>query len=228
MADLFILYGSRARGENRDDADIDLLRSPPSGSIERPQQVGNVSLHTYPQDWLLSEAAAGSLFAYHIANEGIALFDPDEFLIKLKKKCFLKDDYSDLRFLCFRIIRYIENFQSDWEYNIRRRYFWAMRSILISITAEDMNPIFSLSALERNFFISGLEEYFREKNTLTPEKIKWLGKEVSRISGTDTPNQMDMRNLRDWLTSMEGVGRNTVELIETAEAIDVGGLIHYM
>ena len=77
-----ILYGSRARGDDRPDSDTDVLQIlrevQPSHSIEELV----LSCYTFPQ--LQKMARHGSLFVAHLVAEAVPLRDPEDLLGQLR------------------------------------------------------------------------------------------------------------------------------------------------
>ena len=67
-----MIYGSRARGDARPDSDLDVLAVVPSRT--RSVSTDGVSLSFYTFEELAT--GVGSLFGYHLARDGIVLFDP--------------------------------------------------------------------------------------------------------------------------------------------------------
>jgi len=226
MSTSIILYGSRARGETRDDSDVDILAAEETGFPGSPKEVNGVSLHRYPQAWLINEAQNGSLFAYHVAFEGISLLDHNNFLLKLKKAICLKGSYEDEKLIAAKIIKLLTN--RDWNLRdeLKRRYFWALRTIIISSSAEIGNPIFSSKGLESFSEINGLRNHINNRYNENFNSCKYYGNLVLEKFIRNNIND-DESYLRDELINAEGIGKNTIQLIETTEAIEVGGLVFY-
>jgi hypothetical protein len=76
-----MLYGSVARGDDRDGSDVDVL------ALTRrpfpPRQVRQLSITSYTPAQLVSLARAGSLFVLHLRMEGRALLDPEGALARV-------------------------------------------------------------------------------------------------------------------------------------------------
>jgi predicted nucleotidyltransferase len=76
-----MLYGSVARGDDREGSDIDVL------ALTRrpfpPRQQGRLSITSYTPVQLVSLARAGSLFVLHLRMEGRILHDPEAALARV-------------------------------------------------------------------------------------------------------------------------------------------------
>jgi predicted nucleotidyltransferase len=142
------LFGSRARGDNSEYSDVDLLHVTNEDRVFH-SQVAGVSVSSYPLADLKQKAATGDLFLYHVLFEGRPLYDPGGYLEVLKSSFVLRSDYSvEIRRavdLGWFIIHY-RNSISDQDM-IGRRVAWVVRTILIAKSAEAGRPIFSRSAL---------------------------------------------------------------------------------
>ncbi len=167
-----VLYGSRARGDARPDADVDLMLVTEAARPQSPVERMGVSLHRYPRAWLLDQARNGDLFAYHVGHEGIPLRDGDGFLLNLRAAFSRRNSYAaDVRtsLLVARLMSEI-----DWgvDAGLRRRFFWAVRTCLISSTAQNGSPVFSASSLEASIAIDGLADLIRRRTTASFEECK--------------------------------------------------------
>lgn len=76
-----LLYGSVARGSATSDSDIDVLELVDSEPVARADGVANFTQYT--PGHLRRMMEGGSLFALHIATEGVILTDPDGVLRRL-------------------------------------------------------------------------------------------------------------------------------------------------
>jgi hypothetical protein len=222
-----ILYGSRARGEARDGADVDIIAAEPSGSIGRPNDVNGVSLHLYPQPWLVQEARTGNLFVYHVAFEGVPLLDKLAFIKDLRESFRFKLTYAPDIEIADRVARAI--LAKDWGFDdlLRRRYFWAIRTILIARTAQGGIPVFSSKALELFSKVKGLSAHIDNRATAEFEDCVRIGNTVLSRWGVAPPN-VSYDDLLRWLTDGSEIGRDTVRLIETREASEIGDLRFYL
>jgi len=226
MSAVLILYGSRARGETRPGSDVDLILAEEGMSLRPSITRHGISVHLYSQDWLEAEALAGSLFCYHVAHEGISLRDEDGFLERLRQQFRKKASYRAEIETAALILRML--LEKDWGDNLaaRRRYFWAIRTILISTAADQNSFLFASTALETFAEIRGLAAHIDAREAATFETCAAFGAQVSRIIEA-TP---DLRGLplRDHLIALGGIGRDSVRLIEEREAVEASGLAIYL
>jgi hypothetical protein len=228
MGTTIILYGSRARGEIREGADVDLIAAGVGGAIGSPRDVAGVSLHLYPQAWLLEQAAAGNLFVYHVAFEGVPLLDEETFFNRLRAAFEFRSSYAEDILVADRAARALLN--RDWGFDtlLRRRYFWAIRTIIIDRSATSGAPIFSSRALEGYSEIEGLARHIDNRSSETFESCRRFGSAVLERFGVPS-GDLDHVELLNWLARSSEIGRDTVRLLETKEAIDEGeGLRFYM
>lgn len=227
MTTAIILYGSRARGEMREGADVDLIAADPDGSIRKPRDINGVSLHFYPQPWLIEEARSGNLFVNHVAFEGVALLDPDHFLRTLQSEFRVRSSYRSDVELADRVARAV--LHSDWGFDasIRRRYFWAIRTILISRTADDGKPIFGSKELEKFSEIKGLARHIDDRSMASFKSCRDFGQVILDRFGIATKG-LDQRAILDWLESSSSLGKDTIRLLETKEATEAEGLRFYL
>ena len=226
MSAAVILYGSRARGSGNVNSDVDILFSDSNGNIGTPREVNGVSMHQYPQKWLLNEAESGNLFVYHVGFEGVPLFDPDKFIDVLKSAFQFKDSYVDDVHLANGIMDFV--LFKPWGSRdcLRRRYFWSIRTIIIASMAEARSPSFSAHELEAFSGVPGLESHIQHRHSATYEDCRRFGSMVADrfgLSGATGKHEL----LRAWLLSRGGIGEDTVRLLETHEAIEFGSMPHY-
>jgi hypothetical protein len=78
-----LLYGSRARGDDRPDSDIDVLQILRTAQPSRAVEEIMLSSYTLPQ--LQKMAQQGSLFIAHVVTEAIPLHDPEGLLANLRR-----------------------------------------------------------------------------------------------------------------------------------------------
>jgi hypothetical protein len=105
----------------------------------------------YPWHKLLADAAAGDLFAGHIALEGKPISDPHDQLRELKRTFKLRPTYAveishALDFGWF-IVRFPEMLKPSLA---AKRMIWCVRTILIAGSAEAGKPIFAPAELGKS------------------------------------------------------------------------------
>lgn len=225
---VLILYGSRARGESRTGSDVDLLLALADDELRAPTSTRGVSLHRYPQSWLEKSARAGTLFSYHVAFEGLALEDPDDFLGRLRGLFVAKSTYEDELALGALVMRLL--LEKDWGANFaaRRRFFWAMRTVLIANSTRVGAPKFDADILERQSAIPGVAALINARESAPFEACRRIGLQV--IDTLALPGLSDLwgQALRDLLMAQGGIARDSVRVLEEDEAIADMGLLIYV
>lgn len=202
--EVLILYGSRARGDAGPDADVDLMLATGAARAQSPVERMGVSLHRYPRAWLLKQATHGDLFAYHVGHEGVPLQDGDGFLIDLRTAFTRKASYAaDMRvgLLVARLIA-----ETDWgmDAGLKRRFFWGVRTCLISSTAQDGSPIFSATQLESSTAIDGLADLIARRTTASFEECGALVDRLERSFPDLASTSLNGDALRTFLTEVGG------------------------
>lgn len=228
MAPTLILYGSKARGDFRANSDVDLILALEGHDLGQPTQANGVSVHRYPKGWLETGAAAGSLFVFHIAFEGVVLEDPDDFLSQLRVKFERKTSYSDEIKIAALVLKML--LEKDWESNFdaRRRYFWALRTVLISAAAEVGEPMFSSGPLEEMSAITGLADLIDGRDTATFADCLSIGTKVLAQYLEPALAKLEGPDLREHLMGQGGIALDSVRIIEEGEAIADIGLAVYL
>jgi hypothetical protein len=89
------LYGSYARGDADDASDVDILQVRSEHSA--PYAVGSLNVTCYTFHQLLRLARTGGLFARHLVEEALPLFDPEDLLGKLKAAYVSPQTYDGVR-----------------------------------------------------------------------------------------------------------------------------------
>lgn len=227
MRPTLILYGSTARGDARPNSDVDLLLALDTEALEEPSSTKRVSVHRYPKAWLERKAKDGSLFVYHIAHEGLALDDPSDFLLELRAACVLKPSYNEELMTAGLVVKLLT--ENDWgfNYHAQRRFFWALRTILVTASTRIGAPIYSTDLLERTLGPPGLSELLERRESASFEQCRRVADKI--ISGFLPNHLLDVEgeSLRSILMERGGIARDSVRVVEEGEAISDIGLHLY-
>ncbi|GAA5051789.1 hypothetical protein GCM10023208_12020 [Erythrobacter westpacificensis] len=226
MSLAIVLYGSRARGDAREDSDVDVLVAAKTGKLLSPRKFDGLSVHFYPQDWMISRAAEGDLFACHIAFEGVSVFEAQSFLDEMRHSFQRKRSYQKERDIAVAVLSLTA--RSDWTFNdeIRRRFFWSIRTLALTILAERKEADFSLAGLDRALGRQDVADLFRNREGVTFEICKQIANEI--LQDHDTYEGISTSSLVRFLIKQGGIGLNTAKLVEMDEAINVGSLPTYI
>lgn len=142
-----LLFGSRAREDNRRGSDTDLLLVSPPGTPQH-KSIGHLSMFFYPWEKLIADARDGDLFVCHIVREAKPVFDPLDQLDQLRSLFRLRTSYAreieHARDLGWFLDRHNSSLASSM---VVRRIIWCVRTILIARLAERGTPVFAPAAL---------------------------------------------------------------------------------
>lgn len=142
-----LLFGSLARADQSEKSDTDLLMVT-AGDTTRHLSIGNLSMFMYPRRRLNQDARNGDLFACHLVREAKAIYDPKDYLSKLKDAFHLKSSYqpeiSNAVDLGWFIVKFGDQINSALR---AKRTFWCVRTVLIAQSAESGNPVFAPNVL---------------------------------------------------------------------------------
>lgn len=141
------LFGSRARADHNESSDIDLLLWTSDGSPVHFKQ-GLLSLSFYSRSDLLERAAAGDLFASHLAHEAVAVWDPRGLLEELRSAFRPKPSYVETVQKAEDIGYYLLlNTPLIEPSLLNRRISWVVRTILIARMLEQSKLTFAPAEL---------------------------------------------------------------------------------
>lgn len=144
-----LLFGSRARGDQSINSDIDLLAVTEN---ESPTVTGpaKASLYHYSPSWLDAKAFDGDLFIWHLVSEALPIYDPTDRLAALNKQFRFRSNYdeqisnaSDIAWMIVRCGNQIP------PHTANRWLAWSVRTISIARVAEQRTPAFSANALAK-------------------------------------------------------------------------------
>ncbi|MBB5732709.1 hypothetical protein FHS61_001718 [Altererythrobacter atlanticus] len=172
------------------------------------------------------KAREGDLFACHIAFEGVSILYGERFLGKMKSCFQWKESYQEEREMALAILSLTS--RSDWAYNeeIRRRFFWAVRTLALTILGDRRVIDFSLESINSALKRSDIDSLFQRRENASFDECKILAEDI--LQEFDWYNDMDIADLTKHLLDLGGIGLNTVKLVETHQAIDVGSLPAYI
>lgn len=145
-----MLYGSVARGDEREGSDVDLLaltRRPVP-----PRQIRRISITSYTPSQLASLARAGSLFVLHLRMEGRPLHDPDAALAKVLGAYQPPASYAPLRDALRRASAILDTTEEAFAKNPEgycRVALFLLRTEVYARCAERGTPVFAMSAAAR-------------------------------------------------------------------------------
>lgn len=178
------LYGSKARGDDDRFSDTDLLGVSLDGPIMKAFDSIGVSLHVYPLDWLRDQAADGSLFLLHLVTEARPLFDPRLILEEIRSSFLFKKSYfKEVEIGCRIVASSLAVMPLDFTEQLRKRYFWGLRTALMALSAEEREPKFSSRLLEDRFSIAGLMLHIQSRNDATVSECQRFGRKVIELMG---------------------------------------------
>jgi len=151
-----IVFGSYARGDTDEFSDLDLLGIV-DDKILKSTPVRDINLSIYSIGKLIELMETGDLFALHLKMEGRALFG-DAIFHEVIKKFKYKETYaSDIAYALLMGSLIIENKSiiKNW-FIANKRIAWTVRTIIISLSAENREPVFSKNAISNYIEIPGL------------------------------------------------------------------------
>lgn len=143
------LFGSRARGDQTPASDTDLLLVSEEDAPPLHTSMGSVSFSTYGVADLMAKADDGDLFLWHCLFEGKTVHDPENLFDDLRARFRLRSSYAreidQAVALAGLLILFGEKVP-----NVAlaaKRATWAVRTILISRSAERGAPRFAAQEL---------------------------------------------------------------------------------
>jgi len=168
------VFGSTARNERSFDSDIDMLGVYDGGKIKSVSK-GCVSLFLYPEIVLREKMMSGDLFALHLVKESIPIYGND-ILEEIYSKFTYKDNYTieinTALEVSYEILSSYEKLKQHRDAN--KKIAWCLRTIIISISAQDRTPVFSKKKLSEYISIKG----FSSKEILMMINIKSISKKL--------------------------------------------------
>src|ERR1035437_5745873 len=180
MKNNLLLFGSYSRGDNTFESDIDLLSV--SNGYTKRVSVGKINLISYNAEKLTSISTSGSLFVYHLINEGKILADEDNVFKNILYDSFkLRESYSEDRQFAFNLANKIYNiYDKIKNYEVAHKALaWSLRTIFASIGAEKGEAIFSKEKISKRFGELSFELLSIKNNTASDkgkatQLLEWL------------------------------------------------------
>ncbi len=142
------LYGSRAREDQQPESDVDLFAVTDDADYRMIVQ-NNVNIACYPRTLAINRASTGDLFMLHIVREAKTLLDTGGEMDVIRQSFRYRDDYkSDIVHasdIAWFMLDNVGSFRNYAFFN--KRVAWCVRTILIALSAEARNPVFSARLL---------------------------------------------------------------------------------
>jgi len=142
-----LLFGSLARADHGEGSDTDLLMINLKDET-RHVSVGHLSLFIYPWRQLEQDAQSGDLFTCHLVQEAKALFDPDDYLVQLRRSFRFRQNYQEEVERASDFGWYLVLFGDELNSALlAKRVLWCVRTVLIARSAERRAPVFASQEL---------------------------------------------------------------------------------
>ncbi len=151
------IFGSTARNERDYSSDIDMIGIHDAAFI-RSISHESVSLFLYPESILNKKMLSGDLFALHLVKESIPIYGED-ILQNIYSKFKYKDSYMEeintsIK-IAFAILDRYDSIKNHKEAN--KKIAWCLRTFLISVSAQDRNPVFSKKLLSEYIILNSAD-----------------------------------------------------------------------
>ena len=151
------IFGSTARNERSFDSDIDMIGIYDEKKISSVSK-GNVSLFLYPETILREKMTSGDLFALHLVKESIPIYGHEQ-LESIYKDFKYKKNYAMEINTAIKVSdEIISRYKSLSDYKeANKKMAWCLRTVIISISAQDKTPVFSKKSLSEYVKIEDIE-----------------------------------------------------------------------
>lgn len=222
MISTLILYGSRARGDNHIDSDVDLLGVVPEGRIAGSSTQRAVNIHLRPFENLIEQAAAGDLFVAHIVFEGRVLHDTMRGFEQIASAFEWRNSYLPERRIATHIIDYLSNLpETSTREDLVKRMVWALRTLVIARAAEERLPIFSASAIARYANIDNLERVLitREEPGMREAVVAMAVSVRTALGLRSMPRRRSRAEYERSLLARGGIAASTVRLVNRSSEV---------
>jgi hypothetical protein len=178
-----MMYGSRARGTERPDSDIDIL----AVVDNRPGSFndGHVSISYYTSTHLSELAKQGSLFVRHLRDEG-KIFDDSRGILTQNLASYIpRLDYSSLRSDLTAVLTALSvSDRGQYELGLRKAGLWAARSAAYIVCAERGEPVFDVEKACRRAGVPQLANLLRNREEVGLDELQQAG---MLTLGVDSP-----------------------------------------
>ncbi|EJP4346037.1 nucleotidyltransferase domain-containing protein [Escherichia coli] len=146
-----VIYGSTARGDQTEASDVDMFAIY-DGLHYKMIVKGKLNIAMYPVALAKKIMEGGSLFALHLKEEGLPIFN-EELFESISSSFKYKENYSDDIDTATKLLHFIctENNNIQNKFLMNKRISWCVRTILISLSAEMRAPIFAKESLALKF-----------------------------------------------------------------------------
>lgn len=151
-----IVFGSYARGDTDKFSDLDLLGVVDDKS-SKSTPVRDINLSIYPIGKLIELMECGDLFALHLKMEGKPLFGNAHFNDIIGKFKYKESYIGDIAYALLMGELILENKLIIKNWSIaNKRIAWTVRTIIISFSAENREPVFSKKIISKYIDVPGL------------------------------------------------------------------------
>jgi len=159
-----LLFGSRARGDQSINSDIDLLAVTEN---ESPTVTGpaKARLYHYSPSWLDAKAFDGDLFIWHLISEALPIYDPTDRLGALSKQFRFRSNYDEQITWASDVAWMIVRCGDQLPPTMMNRWLaWSVRTISIARTAGQRKPSFSANALAKTLKYPDISTLIAQKD----------------------------------------------------------------
>lgn len=210
-----IMFGSRARGDQRLTSDVDLLGVVESGAIRETVSTRGASFYQYPFDILKSKSSSGDLFLLHLISEGRILHDTVGAFRSVCGAFEYKSTYEREILEASAIIWFLgSHARNSATRQTKKRVIWALRTILIARAAERKIPVFSSSGLAEFARLPDLKNVIDKRFTIPWDMLLRSANEVCERfgvsrTGVDWPDSRAEQEA--CLRALGGVAKATID-----------------
>lgn len=159
-----LLFGSRARGDQYNNSDIDLLAVTEN---ENPSVTGppKARLYQYSPSWLEAKALDGDLFIWHLVSEALPIYDPADRLGLLNKQFRFRSNYDEQILNASDVAWMIVRCGAQIPPRTANRWLaWSVRTISIARLADQRTPAFSANAIAKALRYSDISTLVSQKD----------------------------------------------------------------